>query len=351
MVSDRISCQILHLLQGWIDAGEALPAVPERLAAAQRGLEQRRRPDSLLVRFPEVLAPICLQPLDSRLPALAPFHHALHGFQGMDIVAVHIAIGDAHRLADASPQRHLHLRHPPRHRQARSGHEREAHLARRVVHLFRPLPIPGEVLIVEIRNRPAAGAENLDRTVEKLVTRIQCLTLLIARIVALLADVNYAVHGQLSSAQRERLRNAGTELHARMPFGALHTQVAFAALFDVQRHHVQRCVVIDIAKTVAIQDAFKDMLCVQVCAINIGQHRDPRPWLCGCVLLHIRFSDLEEKPARKLKDSHRTGRSNIAERRRRPVSVWSAPVDVVQRIVGIQTEQERQPLVQAERLG
>ena len=69
-----------------------------------------------------------------------------------------------------------------------------------VVHLARPLPIPGEVLVVEDRHGAPAVAEYLDDLLEELVARIFGLAFFVARIIAVLADEHHAIHRQLAAA-------------------------------------------------------------------------------------------------------------------------------------------------------
>ncbi len=164
--------------------------------------------------------------------------------------------------------------------------EREAHFARRVVHILRPIPIPGEVFIGEIGNGPAARPEHLDDLFEELITRVQRLTFLVARVVALLADIDHAVDCQLARAPCQRVRNGRVNLHARMLLRPLHSQIALVPLFDKNRHDIHWRTVIDTAKTVSVEDTIHDMLRMQVRFISIGQDRDFGPLFGGCILSH-----------------------------------------------------------------
>ena len=139
-VGDGVRREAAHLVDRREDVVEAGAGGHERVAAAQRRVHQRLGPDAFAQRLPELVAAIGLDPFDAGLAAAAPLDHALDGLEAVKIVAIDAAVADAERLADARAERHLDLRSAPRHGQARSRHEREFHLARRVVHLASPSP-------------------------------------------------------------------------------------------------------------------------------------------------------------------------------------------------------------------
>src|SRR5262249_48881882 len=155
--------------------------------------------------IPEPVATICLDPLHAGLASAPALHHALDRFQPVEVVAIHPAVTDAEGFADARAERHLDLRCAPRDGQARTRPERELQLARRVVHSARPLPVPREVLIVEERRTASAGAEDFNDLLEKLVSRVFRLALLVARILTVLAYQHDSIDCELSAAERQGL--------------------------------------------------------------------------------------------------------------------------------------------------
>jgi hypothetical protein len=69
-----------------------------------------------------------------------------------------------------------------------------------VVDLLRPIPIPGEVLIVEDRNCASTGTKNFEDFLKELVPRILCLRLFVARIPAVLAYQDDAIDREFTAA-------------------------------------------------------------------------------------------------------------------------------------------------------
>src|SRR5262249_24985048 len=119
---------------------------------------------------------------------------------------------------------------PPGDRQAGAGHERKFQLVRSVVHLLGPLPVPGEVLVVEDRHRFAAVAEDLDDLLEELVARIFGLAFFVARAIAVLANEHDAIDGQFAAAQGPGVGDGFTALDLAMAGEAFLAEVAFTAL-------------------------------------------------------------------------------------------------------------------------
>jgi len=97
-----------------------------------------------------------------------------------------------------------------------------------------------------------------------LITRVQRLSFVVARVVALFADIDHAVDCQLARAPCQHVRNGRVNLHARMLLRPLHSQIALVPLFDNNRHDVHRRTVIDTAKTVSVEDTIHHMLRMQV---------------------------------------------------------------------------------------
>src|SRR5271169_721522 len=130
------------------------------------------RPDVFLISLPEVLPTVSLHPLHPGLASVAPLHHALNGFQAVEIVAVHAAIADTQCLVDLRAPWHLDRRCTPCHRQAGTCHEWEAHAAGSLVHLLRPIPVPGKMLVAKHGYGPPAIAKYLRNLPEKFVAWI-----------------------------------------------------------------------------------------------------------------------------------------------------------------------------------
>ena len=103
VVGNRIGHQGPHLFDGGKHVGEGGTSRRYGGAAAQRRFDQGLRPQSLPMRLPEAVAAIGLQPLDTGFAALAPLHHALDGFQAVEIVAGHATVTDGDSFADGAP--------------------------------------------------------------------------------------------------------------------------------------------------------------------------------------------------------------------------------------------------------
>src|SRR4051794_26341261 len=80
----------------------------------------------------------------------------------MKVIAVNAAVTDGHSFFHSCILWHFHRGNPPCDRQTRASQEREFHRARCVVHLFRPFPFPGEMLVIEDGHGLAAFAKYLD---------------------------------------------------------------------------------------------------------------------------------------------------------------------------------------------
>ena len=121
-VGDRILHQPLHIVHGRHDVIEAFAGRLQSVASAQRRFHQIARPDTFLVSLPEVLAPIRLHPSHARLSTVgAP--PCTDRFKPMEIIAVHAAVANAQRFANACAGRHLQRRRSPGYWEAGSRHE------------------------------------------------------------------------------------------------------------------------------------------------------------------------------------------------------------------------------------
>ena len=187
-------------------------------------------------RFPECLAADGLDGDDPGFAAFAPLDHTLHGFQAVDVVAVRSADTHTHRFFDFGAVGDLDGRHACRYRQGRAGHQSETHLASRLDHLLRPVPVPRQMLIVEHWDASAALFENVDNLLEELVPRIQRLALLVFRILPVFGDEQHAVYSKVAASQGERFRDRRIDLHRGKLACPRTTQIVLWLLVDVQRH-------------------------------------------------------------------------------------------------------------------
>src|SRR3954467_810000 len=97
---------------------EAVARGLQRVAATERRLHQILRPQTVLLRLPEILAPIGLHPLDACFSSPPAFHHTLRRSETVETGAGDAAVAYANGVADARPQRHLDRRRSPRDGQA-----------------------------------------------------------------------------------------------------------------------------------------------------------------------------------------------------------------------------------------
>ena len=70
------------------------------------------------------------------------------------------------------------------------------------------------MLVVEDRNGPAVGLENIDHLPEELVTRVERLSFLVARIVAVFTDDQDPVDGELRAPATQGLGDCREDLEA-----------------------------------------------------------------------------------------------------------------------------------------
>jgi hypothetical protein len=95
------------------------------------------------------------------------------------------------------------------------------------------------MLVIEDRNRPTIFLENVRHLLEELIAGILLLSDLVLGIVAVLADNQDGIHGELVPAATQCLGDLRIESEAEL-LGALLTQVVGGRLIDVDRNHVQR---------------------------------------------------------------------------------------------------------------
>ena len=149
-------------------------------------------------------------------------------------------------------------------------------LARGVVHLLGPIPVPGEVLVVEHRHRAPAGAEHAHDLLEELVARIfVCPSRSWDNCRARRSAARRP--RPACSAQRQRLGNGGIELHDGEARRAVAAEIALPDLIAVQGHQVHGRLVPRAVPAVAFQEAVHEVLRMRVLEHRAGYERNLHP--------------------------------------------------------------------------
>jgi hypothetical protein len=130
------------------------------------------------------------------------------------------------------------------------------------------------VLVGVVGDDLASFAEDGNDLLEELVAGVGDQAKRVARIVALLADVNDAVDGELVGAESECLIHtvADADIVAVCTLG---DEVAVAALLHVDRDYVESGLLKFGSVIVAVQHAINDVLGVEVGLVDIRQYCDP----------------------------------------------------------------------------
>ncbi len=124
--------------------------------------------------------------------------------------------------------------------------------------------------------RPSAP-KHVDRLFEEFVAGIKGLPFFVSRVVAMLADDQHAIDGQLVAARAERLGDRGIDrqlLESRGPFAA---QVPLGELIDIQRHQVHRRTVVPRFPAKPFEESVQNHFGVRKLAELGDQRRDARP--------------------------------------------------------------------------
>jgi hypothetical protein len=124
------------------------------------------------------------------------------------------------------------------------------------------------MLVAEEGNRAIAGTIDIHNLAKELVARILCLAFFVFRVMAMLTNQDDTIDGQFAAAKRERFGNRGAEPHGRMPRAALSAQIVLADLIDIERHEIERRMVILTMPAVSIQKTVDNMLGVRVLKIT-----------------------------------------------------------------------------------
>src|SRR5690348_3468297 len=113
----------------------------------------------------------------------------------MTAVDLEAAIGRDDRFLQRRLQRELQLRSSPGKRQARARHQTELQPPRPGHHLLGSFPAIRQVLVVEDRYGAPGLAKDLDDLLHQLEARIEDLALVVAGVVAVLADEEDPLNG------------------------------------------------------------------------------------------------------------------------------------------------------------
>src|SRR5437016_2150134 len=237
--------QLRNFVQFRQNVVESLAARRQVVAAAQAGLKQLHIPTAGgertgAQRLPDCLALERLYRHDSGLTAAPPLHHALERLQHMKIVTVDAAHAEADRFLDLRAQRCLHIGETEGKRNGGSRHEGESHVPGGFNHLQGPFPLPRKMFVVEDRRRAATGSKYVDDLAEKLVSRIEGLSLFIHRVLAVLGDEQDTIEREAATTEGQSLGNRRVNLYPREAPDSLMAQVAGSDLVDVQGDEIHR---------------------------------------------------------------------------------------------------------------
>ena len=155
--------------------------------------------------FPELFVTQGVDAFDPCFAPLAALGHALGGFQGVNIVAVHPSVGHAHTFLERNPMRHVKGGHPAGDREGGSGKEGEVEPLGILHHLHALLPVGGEVLVIEYGDTAAGFFEDLDAFLKPVVAGVELLAFLIVGIVTVLGNDDHPIDRELARAEGECL--------------------------------------------------------------------------------------------------------------------------------------------------
>ena len=216
------------------------------------------------------------QRLDPRLAPLAAIDQALERFKTMKIVTVDPAIAHTNGFTELGPKRQVNRRQSPCDRKRRSRHERKPIVRAVSTMLFGPVPVPRQMLVVKNWHRPPAAFENVDRLLKELITRIERLPLFIARILAVLADQQHAIDGELVAATGQGRGDRGINLHSRMSCRSFATQIVRGPEIDIERHNIHRGSIMLALPAVPVEEAIDDPLRMGNVPVFRDDRGDPR---------------------------------------------------------------------------
>ena len=205
----------------------------------------------------------------------------------MVVHGVGAADADHQGLLDAGPVRDLQVRQPPGDRQRGPGQDGEAEAASVLDHLPGVVEAVGEVLVVVDRHRPPVGLEDGHALLEHLVPRVELLAQLVVRVLAVLADDQHPVHGQLTAAAAQGLGHRGVHLEAELP-RPVRALIALGGLVDVEGDDPPRGTAPFALVRIADEKAVGEVLGVGQVAVDGGHHRQPHVAVVGHARPHVR---------------------------------------------------------------
>ncbi len=176
--------------------------------------------------------------LHAGLAALAPLDHTLQTFQGVKAVALERTVAERHRRRQFAALIELERRLAPRHWHRRTGQKRHEQFAGLVVEPFGVGPGRGEVLIVEEGHGFLAPREDIGDGLEETAARIELLALVVVGVIAVLADAQDAVDGQLLAAERQGIGDIVVDFEIVL-LGEIAAHVLIGELIDEHRHDAQ----------------------------------------------------------------------------------------------------------------
>src|SRR3954469_259899 len=126
------------------------------------------------------------------------------------------------------------------------------------------------MLVIENRNRSAAGFKNRGGLLKKFVTRIERLAFLVFGIFSVLADDHNAIDGELFLPARQRLfeRWINAETKSLLPFAA---EIILRKLVHIHRNDIDLGLVMRTLPAVAAEQTVHKMLAVRHFA-NFGDN-------------------------------------------------------------------------------
>ena len=168
------------------------------------------------------------------MPTSPPLRHqtCIRRFQTVKIVRIGLAIARAHAFGQRRSQRDIDCRKATRDRKRRTGEEWKSQTFRIGDHFNAAFPVRREMFVIEDRHTAAAGFEDFDDLFEKLVTGIERLTFLVARVFTVLADDQGAINRQLRAAERQRIPDRLENWRAKA-LRPRSSKIAFGKLVDV----------------------------------------------------------------------------------------------------------------------
>src|SRR5438552_14890053 len=113
------------------------------------------------------------------------------------------------------------------------------------------------MLVVKHRDAAATGLENLYDLLEKTVTRIKRLALLIFRIFAVFTDDEHSIHGQVGAAQGEGFCHRRINLHV-VTARAVSAEIVFGKLIDIETGQLERGMIIAALPSIAFEEAIDE---------------------------------------------------------------------------------------------